>query len=261
MITNDMPCSWNCLVGLLLMQGWLLQYHSSSHGVLKKFFLLLWFLVCGFLGCYIHRAVKLCEQALVSVDPAISTLGTMQEVCLGQPFSSHSDLYIIYWSVCHIHLYQAHVFRSPSGCAAFLANYNSNSYAKVVFNNEQYNLPPWSISILPDCKNVVFNSATVSFTCAYFQYGTFSSSCISPLLFPRTVWWPGLPDCNCLPLQVGVQTSQMQMWGDGASSMMWERYDEEVDSLAAAPLLTTTGLLEQLNVTRDSSDYLWYITR
>nr|CAB3501920.1 unnamed protein product [Digitaria exilis] len=59
---------------------------------------------------------------------------------------------------------------------------------------------------------------------------------------------------------VGVQTSQMQMWADGASSMMWERYDEEVDSLAAAPLLTTTGLLEQLNVTRDSSDYLWYIT-
>ncbi|GJN30378.1 hypothetical protein PR202_gb18679 [Eleusine coracana subsp. coracana] len=113
----------------------------------------------------------------------------------------------------------AHVFRSPSGCAAFLANYNYKSYAKVVFNNEQYNLPPWSISILPDCKNVVFNTATV-----------------------------------------GVQTSQMQMWADGASSMMWERYDEEVDSLAAAPMLTTTGLLEQLNVTRDSSDYLWYIT-
>jgi hypothetical protein len=53
----------------------------------------------------------------------------------------------------------------------------------------------------------------------------------------------------------------MQMWADGASSMMWERYDEEVDSLAAAPMLTTTGLLEQLNATRDSSDYLWYITR
>lgn len=61
--------------------------------------------------------------------------------------------------------------------------------------------------------------------------------------------------------QVGVQTSQMQMWSDGASSMMWERYDEEVGSLAAAPLLTTTGLLEQLNVTRDTSDYLWYMTR
>jgi hypothetical protein len=81
--------------------------------------------------------------------------------------------------VTYIHLHQAHVFRSPSGCAAFLANYNSNSHAKVVFNNEQYSLPPWSISILPDCKNVVFNSATVSFDCAYFQYGTLSSSCVS----------------------------------------------------------------------------------
>lgn len=140
----------------------------------------------------LHRAVKLCEPALVSVDPAVTTLGSMQE---------------------------AHVFRSPSSCAAFLANYNSNSHANVVFNNEHYSLPPWSISILPDCKTVVFNTATV-----------------------------------------GVQTSQMQMWADGESSMMWERYDEEVGSLAAAPLLTTTGLLEQLNVTRDSSDYLWYIT-
>jgi len=140
----------------------------------------------------LHRAVKLCEQALVSVDPAITTLGTMQE---------------------------ARVFQSPSGCAAFLANYNSNSYANVVFNNEQYSLPHWSISILPDCKNVVFNSVTV-----------------------------------------GVQTSQMQMCGDDASSMTWKRYDEEVYSLAAAPLLTTTSLLEQLNVTRDNSDYLWYIT-
>jgi hypothetical protein len=140
----------------------------------------------------LHRAIKLCEPALVSVDPAVTSLGSMQE---------------------------AHVYRSPSGCAAFLANYNSNSHAKVVFNNEHYSLPPWSISILPDCKTVVFNTATV-----------------------------------------GVQTSQMQMWADGASTMMWERYDEEVGSLAAAPVLTATGLLEQLNVTRDTSDYLWYIT-
>lgn len=60
-------------------------------------------------------------------------------------------------------------------------------------------------------------------------------------------------------VQVGVQTSQMQMWGAGTPNLMWERYDEEVSSLAAAPLMTSTGLLEQINVTRDTSDYLWYI--
>lgn len=30
-----------------------------------------------------------------------------------------------------------------------------------MFNNMHYSLPPWSISILPDCKNVAFNTAKV----------------------------------------------------------------------------------------------------
>jgi Beta-sandwich domain in beta galactosidase len=60
-------------------------------------------------------------------------------------------------------IFQAHVFQPESGgCAAFLANYNTKSFAKVMFNNRHYNLPPWSISILPDCTNVVFNTAKVA---------------------------------------------------------------------------------------------------
>ncbi|GFZ04263.1 beta galactosidase 1 [Actinidia rufa] len=46
-------------------------------------------------------------------------------------------------------------------CAAFLANYNSKAFARVAFGNMHYNLPPWSISILPDCKNTVYNTARV----------------------------------------------------------------------------------------------------
>lgn len=59
---------------------------------------------------------------------------------------------------------QAHVFSSKSGgcAAAFLSNYNTRSDAKVTFNNRHYDLPRWSISILPDCQNVVFNTAKVS---------------------------------------------------------------------------------------------------
>ncbi|KAK1397239.1 hypothetical protein POM88_007102 [Heracleum sosnowskyi] len=54
----------------------------------------------------------------------------------------------------------ANVFRSKSGaCAAFFANYDKNSFAKVAFNNMHYNLPHWSISILPDSKNTVYNTA------------------------------------------------------------------------------------------------------
>lgn len=62
-----------------------------------------------------------------------------------------------------INIIQAQVFSSKSGgCAAFLSNYNPSSAARVTFNNKHYHLPPWSISILPDCKNAVFNTAKVS---------------------------------------------------------------------------------------------------
>ncbi|XP_073100943.1 beta-galactosidase 5 isoform X3 [Elaeis guineensis] len=141
----------------------------------------------------LHKAIKLCESALVSADPTVTSLGSYEE---------------------------AHVFSSESGgCAAFLANYNPNSFARVIFNNMHYNLPPWSISILPDCRNIVFNTA-----------------------------------------KVGVQTSQMQMLPANSQSLMWETYDEDVASLGDNSLITIAGLLEQINVTRDASDYLWYIT-
>lgn len=62
----------------------------------------------------------------------------------------------------NIWFFQAHVFSSESGdCAAFLANYDTKSATRVMFNNMHYNLPPWSISILPDCRNAVFNTAKV----------------------------------------------------------------------------------------------------
>lgn len=32
----------------------------------------------------------------------------------------------------------------------------------VEFQNMSYHLPAWSVSILPDCKNVVFNTAKVT---------------------------------------------------------------------------------------------------
>jgi len=63
------------------------------------------------------------------------------------------------------------VFKSKSGaCAAFLANYNPKSYATVAFGNMHYNLPPWSISILPDCKHTIYNTARVrKRKCIYFK--------------------------------------------------------------------------------------------
>lgn len=58
---------------------------------------------------------------------------------------------------------QADVYEDASGaCAAFLANMDDKNDKVVQFRHISYNLPAWSVSILPDCKNVVFNTAKVS---------------------------------------------------------------------------------------------------
>ncbi|GMP99940.1 hypothetical protein CsSME_00047222 [Camellia sinensis var. sinensis] len=55
---------------------------------------------------------------------------------------------------------EAGVYKTGSGlCAVFLANVDSQSDATVNFNGNSYNLPTWSVSILPDCKNIVLNTA------------------------------------------------------------------------------------------------------
>ena len=54
---------------------------------------------------------------------------------------------------------------NKSRCSAFLANIDEHNAASVTFFGEVYTLPPWSVSILPDCKNTVFNTAKVGFIC------------------------------------------------------------------------------------------------
>ncbi|XP_031273825.1 beta-galactosidase 3-like [Pistacia vera] len=141
----------------------------------------------------LHKAVKLCERALLSADPYIVSLGNYE---------------------------QAHVFSSKSGgCAAFLSNFNSESTATVTFNNKHFKLPPWSISILPDCKNAVFNTANVR-----------------------------------------SQASNAQMLPTNVKLVSWETFNEDIFSAEDDSTITVSGLLEQLNITRDTSDYLWYST-
>ncbi|KAF3333442.1 beta-galactosidase 9 [Carex littledalei] len=82
-----------------------------------------------------HKAIKQAEPALISGDPTMQSLGNYEK---------------------------AYVFKSKDGaCAAFLSNYHQSSSARVIYNGLRYDLPAWSISILPDCKTAVFNTATV----------------------------------------------------------------------------------------------------
>ncbi|GLU02865.1 hypothetical protein SLE2022_200980 [Rubroshorea leprosula] len=141
----------------------------------------------------LHRAIKLSEGALLNADPTFIVLGSYKE---------------------------ADVFSSNSGsCAAFLTNFDRNSSARLRFNDNYYDLPPWSISILPDCKNAVFNTA-----------------------------------------QVGNKPPQVQMVPTNVKFDSWETFNEDVFLVDDESMVTAIGLLEQLNITRDTSDYLWYTT-
>uniref|UniRef100_A0A1D1Y0M8 Beta-galactosidase n=3 Tax=Anthurium amnicola TaxID=1678845 RepID=A0A1D1Y0M8_9ARAE len=83
----------------------------------------------------LHKALKLCEHALLYGEPTLVSLGPLQE---------------------------ADVYRDSSGrCAAFIANKDEANDKLVIFQNKTYHVPAWSVSILPDCKNVAFNTAKV----------------------------------------------------------------------------------------------------
>lgn len=53
------------------------------------------------------------------------------------------------------------IYEGPDACAAFLNNNRSRLPATVNFRGGEYYLPPKSISILPDCKTVVYNTMTI----------------------------------------------------------------------------------------------------
>ena len=61
---------------------------------------------------------------------------------------------------------QVRIWEQPgtSNCAAFLANNNTRQAQIIRFRGQQYSLPARSISILPDCKTVVFNTQMVKTT-------------------------------------------------------------------------------------------------
>ncbi|KAG7541430.1 Galactose-binding-like domain superfamily [Arabidopsis thaliana x Arabidopsis arenosa] len=139
----------------------------------------------------LHKVIKLCEPALVSADPTVTSLGDKQE---------------------------AHVFKSQSSCAAFLSNYNTSSAARVSFGGSTYDLPPWSVSILPDCKTEYYNTAKVRTSSIHMKM---------------------------------VPTNTPFSWGS---------YNEEIPSANDNGTFSQDGLVEQISITRDKTDYFWYLT-
>ncbi|KAM1987120.1 hypothetical protein ACFX15_034427 [Malus domestica] len=87
----------------------------------------------------LHKALNLCKKSLLAGAPGVLKLGKETEASL------------------------ARFYEKPGTdiCVAFLANNHSKLETSVTWRGQEYFLPPHSISILPDCKTVVFNSQQI----------------------------------------------------------------------------------------------------
>ncbi|XP_057419693.1 beta-galactosidase 6-like isoform X2 [Lotus japonicus] len=144
----------------------------------------------------LHSAIKSCSATLLQGMQRNFSLGPFQE---------------------------GYVFEEEGGgeCAAFLVNDDNVNVFTVQFRNRSYQLPPKSISILPDCQNVTFNTATVN--------TKNNRRVINP-----------------------VQAF--------SSADEWEQFLDEIPNFDET-LLISNSLLEHMNLTKDKTDYLWYTIR
>ncbi|ERM93830.1 beta-galactosidase 11 isoform X1 [Amborella trichopoda] len=143
----------------------------------------------------LHRALKLSRKALL--------WGTHSNYSLG-------------------HQLEARVYQNSEKnvCSAFLANNNTREAATIYFQNVPYYLPPRSISILPDCKTVVFNTKKVN---AQHNARTFHHV------------------------------------KDFSKGMRWKMFKDSIPNTEDTPVQNSL-LLEHYNATKDTTDFLWYTT-
>ncbi|XP_068651800.1 beta-galactosidase 11-like [Aristolochia californica] len=144
----------------------------------------------------LHSALRLCRKPLLWGQPSLQNVGRRLE---------------------------ALVYQIPGTnlCSAFLTNNDTRRDKTAKFNGLKYFLPRHSISILPDCKSVVFNTANV-----VSQHNNRD-------FIPND--------------EFEKNNQQWQMWREPILKM------KDTD-------FKYPSCLEHYNATKDTTDYLWYTT-
>ncbi|CAM8981344.1 unnamed protein product [Rhodiola kirilowii] len=143
----------------------------------------------------LHSALRLSRKALLWGVPTVKKI--------------NNDLEIIYFEKMGTDI-----------CAAFLTNNNSKTPSTISFRGEEYFLPPRSISILPDCKTVVFNTLTIV---SQHNSRNFVKSAVAH------------------------------------KNLKWEMSKEVIPTVSQTQVLQKTPL-ELYSLTKDTTDYAWYTT-
>lgn len=59
------------------------------------------------------------------------------------------------------HVFQAHIFETDSDCVAFLVNFDNHKLSNIQLGKDTFQIAPKSISILSQCREVVFETGKV----------------------------------------------------------------------------------------------------
>ncbi|KAG8380475.1 hypothetical protein BUALT_Bualt06G0019200 [Buddleja alternifolia] len=118
----------------------------------------------------------------------------------------------------------ATIFATNDTESCMFGNANTTTDATINFQGMNYNVPAWSVSILPDCKNEVYNTAKVN-----------------------TQTWKMVKETNEAENE--------------PTALKWSWREEVIAETAVHGKgeVSTSQLLDQ-KVANDASDYMWYMT-
>ncbi|KAG4932279.1 hypothetical protein JHK87_046281 [Glycine soja] len=146
----------------------------------------------------LHSALKAMEEALTSGNVSETDLGNSVKVT---------------------------IYATNGSSSCFLSNTNTTADATLTFRGNNYTVPAWSVSILPDCQHEEYNTAKVN-------------------------------------VQTSVMTKENSKAEKEAAILKWVWRSENIDkALHGKSNVSAHRLLDQKDAANDASDYLWYMTK
>ncbi|KAL2327302.1 hypothetical protein Fmac_020729 [Flemingia macrophylla] len=120
---------------------------------------------------------------------------------------------------------KATIYATNDSSSCFLTNTNTSSDATVTFRGNKYNVPAWSVSLLPDCRTEEYNTAKVN-------------------------------------VQTSLMVKGKNKAEDEPEALKWVWRAENIDdALLGKGNFSANRLIDQKRAAADVSDYLWYMTR
>ncbi|KAJ9183728.1 hypothetical protein P3X46_007540 [Hevea brasiliensis] len=166
-------------------------------------------------------------------DAPLDEFGNLNQPKWGHLKQLHEVLHSIEETITHGNIttidyhksVTATIYATEKGSSCFLGNANSTSDATIDLHGTKYTVPAWSVSILPDCQNVAYNTAKVK-------------------------------------TQTSVMIKKKNQAEDEPSSLKWSWRPENTDRtvILGKGRIQTSQLLDQKAAANDVSDYLWYMT-